>query len=290
MLQLQLREESLLQIHYNGQDGIQGPYALIGESGEKDIVVLAGTEKVFLDGIEMVRGEINDYIIDYSIARITFNPKRLITNASRISVDFEYSARKYSRNFFGSGANTILFGENYKIAVQYLQEGDDPDAPIDFTLTEEDKAILANAGDDPLKAVKSGVQLAVPDSLGITKGIYQAVDTLINNEPFTYYVYNPGDSLSKYIVSFSYVGEGNGDYIREALGQFFFVGIKQGGYLPVVFLPLPELKQLGNVFATFNPWENVQLDLEYAGSLWDKNRLSSLDDQNNFGSAGNLIS
>ena len=274
---------------YNGQDGIQGPYVLLGASGEKDIVVLAGTEKVYLDGVEMVRGEINDYIIDYSTARITFNPKRLITNASRISVDFEYSARKYSRNFFGSGANTILFGESYKIAVQYLQEGDDPDAPIDFTLTEQDKLILATAGDDPLKAVKSGVQLAVPDSLGIIKGIYQAIDTLINNEPFTYYFYNPGDSLSLYIVSFSYVGEGNGDYIREALGQFTFVGIKQGSYLPIIFLPLPELKQLGNVFATFNPWQNVQLDLEYAGSLWDKNRLSSLDDGNNYGSAANLF-
>jgi hypothetical protein len=273
---------------FNGQDGIQGPYVLIGESGEKDIVILAGTEKVFLDGIEMVRGEINDYIIDYSTARITFNPKRLITNASRISVDFEYSAKQYSRNFFGSGANTILFSDKYKIAAQYLQEGDDPNAPIDFTLTDQDKIILANAGDDPLKAVKSGVQLVAPDSLGVIKGIYQAVDTLINNEPFTYYVYNPGDSLSKYIVTFSYVGEGNGDYIREALGQFFFVGIQKGGYLPIVFLPLPELKQLGNIAATLNPFQNVQLDLEYAGSLWDKNRLSSLDDGNNYGSAANL--
>ena len=274
--------------NFNGQDGIQGPYVLIGESGERDIIVLAGTEKVFLDGIEMVRGEINDYIIDYSTARITFNPKRLITNASRISADFEYSARQYSRNFFGSGASTILFSDNYKIAAQYLQEGDDPNAPIDFTLTDQDKIILANAGDDPLKAVKSGVQLVAPDSLGVIKGIYQAVDTLINNEPFTYYVYNPGDSLSKYIVTFSYVGEGNGDYIREALGQFFFIGIQKGGYLPIIFLPLPEQKQLGNVAATFNPFKNVQLDLEYAGSLWDKNRLSSLDDGDNFGSAANL--
>ncbi len=274
---------------FNGQDGIQGPYKLIGESGEIDIIVLAGTEKVFLDGIEMTRGEINDYTIDYSTARITFNPKRLITNATRISIDFEYSARQYSRNFFGTAASTVLFGDNYKIKAQYIQEGDDPDSPIDFTLTEQDREILANAGDDPLKATKSGVQLVAPDSLGVIKGIYQAVDTLINNEPFTYYVYNPGDSLSQYIVTFSYVGEGNGDYIREALGQFFFVGIQKGGYLPIIFLPLPELKQLGNIAATFNPFKNFQLDLEYAGSLWDKNRLSSLDDGNNFGSAANLF-
>jgi len=277
------------RVNFNGQDGVQGPYVLVGENGEKDIVVLAGTEKVFLDGIEMVRGEINDYIIDYSTARITFNPKRLITNASRIEVNFEYSARAYSRNFFGSAANSVLFSENYKIGVQYIQEGDDPDAPIDFTLTEQDKEILANAGDDPVKATKSGVQLVAPDSLGIIKGIYQAVDTLINNEPFTYYVYNPGDSLSQYIVTFSYVGEGRGDYIREALGQYFFVGINEGGYLPIIFLPLPELKQMANAVVTLNPFKNIQLDLEYAGSLWDKNRLSSLDDENNFGAAANLF-
>jgi hypothetical protein len=277
------------RVNFNGQDGTQGPYVLLGENGEKDIVVLAGTEKVFLDGVEMTRGEINDYIIDYSTARITFNPKRLITNASRIEVNFEYSARAYSRNFFGSAARSVLFSENYKIGVQYIQEGDDPDAPIDFTLTDQDKEILANAGDDPLKATKSGVQLVAPDSLGIIKGIYQAVDTLINNEPFTYYVYNPGDSLSQYIVTFSYVGEGRGDYIREALGQYFFVGINKGGYLPIIFLPLPELKQMANAVVTLNPFKNIQLDLEYAGSLWDKNRLSSLDDEDNFGAAANLL-
>ena len=50
------------RVNFNGQDGVQGPYVLLGENGEKDIVVHAGTEKVFLDGVEMIRGEINDYI------------------------------------------------------------------------------------------------------------------------------------------------------------------------------------------------------------------------------------
>ena len=106
---------------------------------------------------------------------------------------------------------------------------------------------------------------------------------------YTYYFYNPGDSLSRYSVAFSYVGEGNGDYIREALGQFKFVGIKQGGYLPIIFLPLPQLKQLGNLTTSITPFENVQLDLEYAGSLWDKNRFSTLDDGDNYGYAANIF-
>lgn len=274
--------------NFNGTDGVQGPYDLIGLNGEKDIIVLAGTERVFVDGIEMVRGENNDYVIEYSNATITFTPKILITNASRIAVDFEYTDRKFSRNFFGTGAQTIVLNEKVKMAFQYLQEGDDQDAPIDFVLSEEDRQILEQAGDDPLKAVKTGVSLAPEDSLGVIRGIYTAVDTIINNEPYTYYVYNPGDTLSIYNVSFSYVGNANGDYIRLALGQFEFVGVGQGGYLPIVFLPLPQLKQLGNLTTSITPFENVQLDMEYAGSLWDKNRFSDLDDNDNYGYAANI--
>jgi len=275
--------------NFNGIDEVQGPYQLTGLNGEKDIVVLAGTEKVFLDGIEMIRGENNDYTIEYSNATITFTPRKLITNASRIAVDFEYTDRRYARNFFGSGALGSIFDDKLKIGVQYLQEGDDQDSPIDISLSEDDKKILSDAGDDPLKAVKSGVVLVEPDSLGIRRGIYQAVDTLINSQPFTYYVFNPGDSLAIYNVSFSYVGENNGDYVRDALGQFRFVGIGQGGYLPIVLLPVPQLKQLGNITASVNPFKNVILNLEYAGSLWDKNRFSALDDGDNYGFAANFL-
>ena len=95
---------------------MQGPYQLTGLSGERDIIVLAGTEKVFLDGIEMVRGENNDYIIEYANATITFTPKKLITNASRISVDFEYTDRRYSRNFLGTSGIKKFMNEKLKIA------------------------------------------------------------------------------------------------------------------------------------------------------------------------------
>ncbi|MEO8232714.1 MAG: hypothetical protein ABI638_10555, partial [Ignavibacteriota bacterium] len=159
---------------------------------------------------------------------------------------------------------------------------------IDISLSEEDKNALSLAGDDRNKAEKTGVKLAVPDSLGIIKGIYTKVDTVFNGEAFSYYVYNPGDSLSLYSVSFSYVGEGKGDYTRQSLGYYNFVGIGNGSYLPVLFLPLPQLKQMGNIVVDVNPFENVTLSLEYAGSLWDKNRLSALDDSDNYGYARNI--
>ncbi len=273
---------------FNGSDGVQGPYRLSGLNNERDIIIIAGTEKVFLDGIEVKRGENNDYTIEYSNATITFTPNRLITSASRISVDFEYTDRKFSRSFFGAGTSTKFFNDKLKIKVQYMREGDDQDAPIDISLSEEDKNTLSLAGDDRNKAVKSGVKLAEPDSLGITRGIYTKVDTVFNAEPYSIYVYKPGDSLSLYTVSFSFVGDGNGDYIRQSLGYYNFVGIGNGSYLPVLFLPLPQLKQMGNIVVDVNPFENVTLSLEYAGSLWDKNRLSELDDGDNYGYARNI--
>jgi hypothetical protein len=272
-----------------GIDGVQGPYRLSGINNENNIVIIAGTEKVYLDGIQMKRGEANDYTIEYSNAQITFTPKKLITSASRISVDFEYTDRRFTRNFFGTGVKSELLDNKLGIQFQYLREGDDPNAPIDITLSDSDKAVLQNAGDDRNKATKSGISLAQPDSLGNVKGTYSKVDTLINDVPVTYYVYKPGDSTAIYNASFSYVGEGSGDYIKISLGNYQYAGKGQGGYLPIIFLPIPELKQVGNLVVDVNPLKDFFISLEYAGSLWDKNRLSTLDDRDNYGYARNIF-
>ena len=274
---------------FGGIEGVQGPYRLSGQNNERDIIIIAGTESVYLDGILLKRGEANDYVIDYSNAQLTFTPNKLITSASRITVDFEYTDRRFNRNLFGAGAGSQFFEDKVSLKIQYLREGDDQDAPIDITLSEEDKNTLYLAGDDRNKAAKSGVRLAEPDSLGIVRGTYYQVVDTINNQPFTYYVYSPGDSSAIYNVSFSFVGEGLGDYTRESLGNYSFAGIGNGGYLPVTFLPLPELKQIGNVVLSIKPFEDVELNFEYAGSLWDKNRLSDFDDKDNFGQARNIF-
>ena len=274
---------------FNGIDGVQGPYMLTGVNNEQDIIIIAGTEKVYVDGIEMKRGERNDYVIEYSNAQITFTPNRLITSASRITVDFEYTDRNYSRTFFGAGLQSNLLDNKLGLQFQYLKEGDDKNSPIDIALSDSDKAVLAAAGGDRFKAVKTGVTLAVPDSLGIIRGIYEKIDTVVNSQPYSYYFYNPGGINSIYNVSFSYVGSQQGDYIRESIGDFKFVGIKQGDYLPLIFLPLPESKQVGNFIVNYSPVKGINMNLELAGSIWDQNEFSTLSGSKSKGYARNFF-
>jgi hypothetical protein len=275
--------------NFNGVDGVQGPYRLSGINNERDIIIIAGTEKVYLDGVELKRGENNDYTIEYSNATITFTPKKIITSASRISVDFEYTDRQFSRNFFGTGMASKLFNDKLKVGFQFLREGDDQNSPIDVVLSEQDKEILKNAGDDRNKAVKSGVSIAEPDSLGKIRGVYLAKDTTIHGQQFTFYVYAPGDSNAIYNVSFSYVGEGQGDYIRESLGHYKFVGKNSGSYLPITFLPIPQLKQLATFNLSTEPFEKVFVNIDFASSSNDRNRFSSLDENDNNGYAINFL-
>lgn len=271
-----------------GQDGVQGPYRLNGENGERDIIIIAGSEKVFLDGEELKRGEGNDYTIDYSNAQVTFTPNRLITSASRLSFDFQYTDRRFIRNFFGAGASTSLISERLKISFQYIREGDDKDSPIDILLSDSDKEVLKNAGDDRSNATKSGISLAEKDSLGNYRGVYEKIDTLINGENTEYYLYNPGSINAIYNASFTYVGDGIGSYIRESIGYFRYVGFKMGNYLPIIFLPLPELKQFSTISFSIEPIKDFFISLDLAGSSWDRNRFSSLNDDDNLGYARNL--
>ena len=274
---------------FNGSDGLQGPYRLTGNDNEINIVVLAGSEKVYLDGALMTRGESNDYTIDYSNGSITFTNKRLITNASRITVDFEYSDRKYSRSFIAGGTKTLLAGNKLKLIFGYIREKDDPSKPVDFTLSDSDKTIIANAGDDKFKATKSGVVYAGRDSLGKALGLYIQKDTLINSVSYTVYIYSPGSDSALYNVTFSYVGVGRGDYISLSSFAYKFQGPGAGSYMPVVFLPIPVSYQSSILAADWEISGSSRLYLEGSLSDLDRNLLSERGDTDNRAGALNAV-
>lgn len=254
-----------------GQEGVQGPYRLSGRNGERTIIVIAGTEHVFVDGERQTRGETNDYTIDYSTGEITFMPRRLITSASRIVVDFEYTDRQYSRSLLAGQSVSGIFDNKAQIAVTYMREADNPDAPIDLTLNDSVKAVLRNAGADRSKAVLNGVTQV--DS----NGFYVRVDTTLSGgASATFYRYAPGDPNAKYNVTFSSVGFGKGDYIRQQLGVFVYEGPGGGDYLPVIILPFPELHQLVDVAVKASPSQALSVGGEYAASQYNANRFSTL--------------
>ena len=82
---------------FTAQEGNQGPYKLRGENGELFVLVVSGSETVYVNGVPLQRGENKDYIIDYNAGEIIFNSTYPITSEMRITVDYQFSERNYSR-------------------------------------------------------------------------------------------------------------------------------------------------------------------------------------------------
>ena len=61
------------------------------------MLIVSGSESVFVNGIRLERGENEDYIIDYNAGEIVFNATYPITSEMRITVEYQYSDRNYSR-------------------------------------------------------------------------------------------------------------------------------------------------------------------------------------------------
>ena len=65
--------------------GYQGPYRL--SAGPHQIS--AGSERLYLNGVQLRRGEGQDYVIDYDRGLITFMPGRPIMGESRVTAEFQ---------------------------------------------------------------------------------------------------------------------------------------------------------------------------------------------------------
>ena len=77
-------------VNISGQEAKQGPYFL-SEEFEDGIKVVPGSEKLYLDGSLMQRGD--DYTIDYSEGSVTFSSKHFINANSQIRVNFKHPAK-----------------------------------------------------------------------------------------------------------------------------------------------------------------------------------------------------
>lgn len=264
--------------YFQGQEANQGPYQLTGREGETAIIVLAGTERVWINGEPLTRGETNDYVIDYSTAEITFTPYRLITSDSRISVDFQYSNLVYQKNIW-LARNTTAFGDGrVQLSAGVISETDDRDNPIELTLSDADIDHLKILGDQTEKAFQSTIH---EDSNGVY--LFDERDSIL------VYV-GPGGTHS---ASFYNVGE-RGSYRKDYSVDpycFQFVDksdptateseISEAVYLPVKPLKLPTAQRLYHLSGKWQPLHNVTVQSEVAGSDFDRNTFSNRDDGDN---------
>jgi hypothetical protein len=261
---------------FNGEDNRQGPYRLAGRNGETNITILAGTERVWVDGEEMQRGSGGDYTIDYGLGTIEFTPRRLITSNSRIAVDFEYSAENYQRDLYAGDFGGKLLGGMIQLKASGILERDDRNHPTGPDLSATDRQILAQAGNDRLSASKEGAAF-----VGKGGGDYDLAHDSLGNP---YYQYVGSDSGS-YRVTFSWMGAGQGSYQYQGKGIYRYVYPGKGDFSPVVLLPLPQSQSLFDVSLSLVPTDALTTTIEWARSQKDQNTLSEVNDERNQGNA-----
>jgi len=272
---------------FMAQEGNQGPYKLRGPNNELFILVVSGSETVYVNGVPLERGENRDYIIDYNAGEIIFNSTYPITSEMRITVDYQFSDRNYSRFTVFGGANYDT--EKLKVNLSVFSESDAKNQPLQQNLSTEQTQILADAGDDRILMVAPSAQA---ETFSENRILYRK--ELINGEDVFVFSNNPEDEL--FSVRFTLVGANQGNYIlsnANAVSNIFeyvapINGVPQGNYEPITQLIAPERLQIAVLNGTYEPTENTNVFFELAGSKNDLNLFSSIDDDDNDGFAGKL--
>ncbi|MCF8465449.1 MAG: hypothetical protein K9G41_11440 [Flavobacteriales bacterium] len=277
-----------------GTEGNQGPYRLRGAENESFIIVIAGTERVYIDGQLLTRGQENDYIMDYNTAELSFTSKRLITKDSRIIIEFQYSERNYSRSLFHFGTD---FEKNrLKVRFNLYSEQDGKNGLLNGDLSSDQLQLLQDIGDSVDLAIIPAI-----DSVGFDNDQvrYMKRDTTVNvagNQVYfpEIYVFSIVPDSAIYQVRFSDVGVGFGDYNIDseatANGRVYkwvapdsITGTQKGRYVLVQKIITPKMNQLFTLGAEYKVAKNGTVAIEGALSNTDQNRFSSIDNDDNLG-------
>ena len=267
-------------------EGNQGPYKLNGANGERFIIIIAGSERVIIDGEEMKRGQQNDYIIDYNSAEVTFNPSVPISNDMRVYVEFEYTERNYTR-FLVADYAEIKSG-NTRIWMNVISESDSKNQPVDQDLDQEQIDVLASVGDNTGAAVVPNINEQEFDEDII---LYARRDSMVDGQIYEVYYYSNNPDSAKYRLGFSLVGAQNGNYVQAnnlANGKVYrWVapenGTPQGNYAPVVKLAAPQSQQMVTTGLEVNHSKFSTSRIEVAWSRKDENTFSTLDQSDDHG-------
>ena len=272
-------------------EGNQGPYRLTGANGETFIIILAGTEKVYVNGELKRRGADKDYVIDYNLGEVTFTPNMLITSDLRVSVEFQYSDKNYFRSFVF--ANVGYERKKVKFNVNFYSEQDSKNQPVQIDLNADQKRFLSTIGNDLTRAIYPGYTTGAYDANRIQYKLVR--DTIVNGITYdSVFVFaSTANDTPVYNLNFAYVGPNQGNYqpsITTANGRVFqwvepLNGTRQGAYQPIIVLVTPKRQQLTTVGMEYTPTKNDWLKVEAALSNSDNNLFSTIGNNQNIGTA-----
>ncbi len=273
---------------FEGVEGNQGPYKLTGNNGEQFFIVLANTEKVYINGLIQERGENADYIINYNTGEITFMPRRLITKDSRIQVEFEYQDRTYLNSLIFAW-DELQVGKKLNIRLNAYSNQDARNQSYTQNLTSEQKTFLGTIGD----SIQNAYYLQItPDTFSASKILYRLTDTLVNGSIYdSIFVYSTNQNDQLYSLAFSNVGSGHGDYViaaSNANGRVYqwvprVNGLRQGDYAPVQLLITPKKQQVFTLNTTYMIDSFKTLNVELGMSNRDPNLFSKTDNNTHTG-------
>ncbi|MBK8442976.1 MAG: hypothetical protein IPL35_05995 [Sphingobacteriales bacterium] len=272
---------------FQGIEGNQGPYKLRGQNNELFILVLSGTERIYIDGNLLLRAE--DYQVDYNLGEIIFTSKQLITKDKRIVVEFEYAERNYPRYVW---LPQLQWKKNkWRAQWNYYTERDAKNNPLLQSFNAAQRNILQQSGDSTAYALSE--QLTPYDA---NKILYYKKDTVFNGKIYNIYkratAVMSNDSL--YQLSFTELGAGKGNYIliTNNLNGRSYEWIApdssnqepRGTFEPLWALIAPFQQQISTATLQFSD-STTTARLETAWSSKDLNTLSDKDKDDNEGTA-----
>ncbi|NOZ75937.1 MAG: hypothetical protein GXO90_11305, partial [FCB group bacterium] len=264
---------------FKGQDQNQGPYPLISKEGKTPVFVIAGSERVWVDGKRRVRGENRDYIIDYSTGEITFMSRIIILDDTDIFVEYEYRDGKYSRGLAETGLqHTFTSGIN--LGIQWTRDADNVPAGV---LSSEDRQALTHAAGNSVKR-----STAIPDSTG--DYFYTGV----------FYMYDPhqlNHALQYYRITFE-ADPDSGAYRRQISsdGQIYYEYVSDSLrtenldlFSPWTRIEAPEQLDLWTIRSSGQLGTSGHWEFTGHGSMYQDNRFSSLPTRNKTGVGSSFI-
>ena len=278
-----------------GKNGLQGPYMLTGNQESGFIMPIQGTVKVSIGGKKSSEGIDQDFTVDYDLGSVTFTPRILIRDEDIIKLEYEYRVFDYQRTFTGAALSASSPDSSVTAVGSLWYETDNKNQPLDMTLSDADKALLASEGDT--SKLRFSGRLIDPKDVAwqSSQQPLYTIDSLKHYHFTRFNPQNPNNNQGFYYVAFQKTDLGKGDYNLDidsmkaypGLGDIYMYAGSGNGNATLPPIPLPQSTMTGEIMtkARFARWASATLDI--AGTDHDRNLFSGSGGQNVNGAAVN---